>query len=294
MKTAKFVAVCAAIGMGVTLVAESQQVTVAPSQGAGGSYSVSLQGKVVKGMPYSAEVENESVQTLSDGNKIVRKTTGRIYRDVEGRTRKEDDRPGYPSAVTISDPLAKLSWTLIPGTKTARETPTALPGTYSIRQADGTETRAAGVGGTRAIAGGGGGGTGGAISGGGAGGTRMVAPTPMPAQAGGGTMTRRSSNTVEENLPNKSIENLLCTGIRRTTTIPAGQIGNEQAIKIVSEEWTSIDLQVLVLTDLTDPRTGRSTYKLLNVRRTEPDATLFKVPADYTITRGVTRGGDEK
>jgi hypothetical protein len=98
----------------------------------------------------------------------------------------------------------------------------------------------------------------------------------------------------EEQLPNKSIENLLCTGVRRTTTIPKGAIGNEQPIKIVSEEWTSIDLQVLVLTDLNDPRSGRSTYKLLNVRRADPDLMLFRVPSDYTITRGAGgrgRGG---
>ena len=61
---------------------------------------------------------------------------------------------------------------------------------------------------------------------------------------------------VEEPLPNRTIEGVVASGIRRTTTIPQGAIGNEQPIKTVSEEWTSVDLQVLVLTDVNDPRTG--------------------------------------
>jgi hypothetical protein len=86
------------------------------------------------------------------------------------------------------------------------------------------------------------------------------------------------------------IEGVIASGVRRTTTINKGVIGNEQPIKIVSEEWTSPELQVLVMTDHTDPRTGRSTYRLLNIRRLDPDPTLFQVPPDYTIQRG-GRGG---
>jgi RNA polymerase sigma factor (sigma-70 family) len=82
-----------------------------------------------------------------------------------------------------------------------------------------------------------------------------------------------------------------------TTTIEKGAIGNEQPIKIVSEEWRSPELQILVLTDLNDPRAGRSTYRLLKISRLEPDAALFQIPADYTISRlpaggrGRGRGG---
>ena len=87
------------------------------------------------------------------------------------------------------------------------------------------------------------------------------------------------------------IENVLASGVRRTTTIDKGVIGNEQPIKIVSEEWTSPELQVLVMTDHSDPRTGHSTYRLLNIRRLDPDPSLFQVPADYTIQRPGVRGG---
>ena len=115
----------------------------------------------------------------------------------------------------------------------------------------------------------------------------------LRARAGRGGAS--DGDTLEEKLPDRNIEGVLATGVRRTTTIAKGAIGNEQPIKIVSEEWTSPELQILVLTDYTDPRTGRSTYRLLKISRLEPDAALFQVPADYTVQRltgkGRGRGG---
>jgi hypothetical protein len=72
-------------------------------------------------------------------------------------------------------------------------------------------------------------------------------------------------------------------GSPRDETIAAGAIGNEWPITIVSEEWTSPDLQVLVLTDRKDPRAGDSSYKLQRIVRGEPSATLFQVPSDYEV-----------
>jgi DNA-directed RNA polymerase specialized sigma24 family protein len=44
------------------------------------------------------------------------------------------------------------------------------------------------------------------------------------------------------------------------------------------------DLQILVMTDRTDPRVGHSTYWLLKIVRSDPDPALFQVPADYTVS----------
>ena len=89
--------------------------------------------------------------------------------------------------------------------------------------------------------------------------------------------------SVREDLGTSTIEGLPATGTRTTTTIAAGAIGNVQPIKIVSEEWFSPDLQVLVLTKHNDPRSGETVYRLLNVVRAEPDPSLFAVPADEPI-----------
>lgn len=90
-------------------------------------------------------------------------------------------------------------------------------------------------------------------------------------------------NFKTESLGTQVIGGVAATGTRRTKTIPAGQIGNERAIDIVSETWYSEDLQVVVMSKHSDPRSGETTYTLNNIQRAEPDVSLFTVPADYTV-----------
>ena len=96
-------------------------------------------------------------------------------------------------------------------------------------------------------------------------------------------------NVNKEDLGTKVVEGVAATGTRITTTIPAGAIGNEQPILIVSEQWSSPELKVLVMTKHNDPRTGETTYRLTNIVQTESARSLFEVPADYTITESVIR-----
>jgi len=88
---------------------------------------------------------------------------------------------------------------------------------------------------------------------------------------------------VKDQLGKQIIEGVEAEGTRTTVTIPAGEIGNERPIEIVSERWYSPELQLVVMTRHSDPRFGETTYKLTNINRTEPAKTLFEVPADYTI-----------
>lgn len=66
-------------------------------------------------------------------------------------------------------------------------------------------------------------------------------------------------------------------------TYPAGSMGNDGPITVVSEDWFSAELKVSVLSKSSDPRSGESTMKLTNLSQAEPDASLFQVPGDYTI-----------
>ena len=66
--------------------------------------------------------------------------------------------------------------------------------------------------------------------------------------------------------------------MRTTHTIPAGEIGNEKPIVIVTEVWTSPDLKTVVYSKRSDPRMGEQIFKLTNITRAEPDASLFTVP----------------
>jgi hypothetical protein len=269
-----------------TSVAERRAVELqaaAQGGGRGGAFArVPLEAKVVKGAPYSAEVVTESVQVLSDGNRIVRRTTGRVYRDGQGRTRREDDlQPGQVVGISIIDPVGQVAYSLDTQSKTAWKTPSAAGAVLmnklsqaSVEDPAELERRrqveaAMVVDAKRQEA---------AV----ASPTRMPPPPPpAPTPVIGRAYTAWDEKT--EVLPARSIEGVMAEGKRTTRTIPAGAIGNEQPIVSVTEEWRSPELQVLVMTRTADPRTGESVYKLQNIVRAEPNISWFEVPADYTI-----------
>lgn len=267
--------------------------------------AMAVQSRITTGAPYSAEAVTESHQVLADGNRIARKTVTRIYRDGDGRTRREelDPQTGVVRTVTISDPIAHSTYTLVPANRIA----------YQARVLIATPAGAGGFG--LEVARSGGGGTGGATdvrqrssadAAGHSGASVSPVPPPPPPPPGpvgiaegqapplplpppmGGTLVRSrvsgdNSQTTSEDLGQEMIEGVLATGQRTTTVIPAGAIGNAQPIQIVSEQWMSPDLKVLVLTKHSDPRAAATTYRLSNIVRAEPDRSLFVVPPDYTV-----------
>jgi hypothetical protein len=275
---------------------------------------VTVESRITRGAPYSADAVSETVQVLADGNRIARKTVTRIYRDSEGRIRREQlDANGEVTSVSISDPVAESQYVLDPATRTAHRNgviiatsrgfaaatvPAGSAGTViATRTPDGgarVESRdaeaghkaraegAAGVaaGGVRSAGGGGrGGGTAGVMA--------------YPAETAGALMRVPGSSSLnKEDLGQQVIEGVAATGTRSTTTIPAGAIGNAQPIEIVAEQWFSDELKLLVLTRHSDPRSGETTYRLTNVVQAEQQRSLFEVPSDYTLRDSVIRRQD--
>ena len=231
-----------------------------------------IEAKVVKGAPFSADIVTESIQTLADGNRIVQRSSTRMYRDGEGRVRREEVRGSESPFISITDPVSGLSYSLDPDNRVARQTPnmagfrmlelekavhelsmrvpTAAADKLKVLAAPQQELE-------RRIE------------------EVQIARAPL--------QTRVPEQVKVEQLPARDIEGVRAEGTRRTTTIAAGAIGNELPIEIVSEEWTSPDLNILVMTDRRDPRLGTSTYRLENIIRAEPDRYLFEVPSDYTL-----------
>jgi hypothetical protein len=274
------------------------QVSPSPPVVVGG-----FETRTTTGRPYSADAVTETTQVLSDGNRIERHTMTRIYRDGQGRTRRENFGSGTTAlSISISDPVSRTNYTLNPVTRTAFQSggagnwsiisPTIVGGTIS---GGGGVTAVPGGSGGRARGGGGGaggdvGGTGAASRGSG-GATETTAPAAVARGGGGGggfgggrgAAPAANQNTTKEDLGQQTIEGVAAKGTRTTTVIPAGSIGNLQDIKIVSEQWFSDDLQALVLTRHNDPRSGETIYRLRNIVRAEPDASLFTLPADYTL-----------
>jgi hypothetical protein len=95
-----------------------------------------------------------------------------------------------------------------------------------------------------------------------------------------------NENVTTTSLGTQTINGVTASGTRVTRTIPAGAIGNQKPIVITVERWYSEDLQTPVMTKRSDPRTGETVTQLTNVQRQEPAASLFQVPADYTVTTG--------
>ena len=94
-----------------------------------------------------------------------------------------------------------------------------------------------------------------------------------------------------ENLGTQTINGVVATGTRTTQTIPVGAIGNLQQIQIVREVWISQDLKVPVMIKTSDPRFGDTVMQLANIVQANPDASLFQVPAGYTVENAPDRFG---
>jgi hypothetical protein len=251
---------------------EASNTVVYKSQG---MVSISAQSATVQGAPYSATVTNESIQTLADGNRIVQTSTGTTARDAQGRSRQDTALPAIgnlsaanaPHLVFIQDPVAQVSYVLNLTDKTAQKLPMpppnaagsaapAVANAFYIQSGGGPSTAAA----------------------------PMPMPPPMALQR---TIVASDQDQVAtEDLGSQTMEGIVVNGTRTTRTIPAGEIGNDKPISIVTEVWTSPDLKTVISSKRNDPRMGEQTFQLTNVVRAEPDPSLFTVPSDFKIIDG--------
>jgi hypothetical protein len=231
------------------------------------------------GKPYSGEQVSEHSQTLADGTNIVQ-TLGRVvtYRDSEGRIRNEryfvPPMQGVvvpPPNIEIIDPVAHYHYMLdqrnhvarrmvwppsvrrgstAPPSQSATATAWFFPGPSTTGSFSTTQTNTTGQ-----------------------------SPTISKAMS-----DRPHPEHNRESLGTQIMEGLTVEGTRTTTTYPAGLMGNDRPITTVMETWVSPDLKVTVLSKNSDPRNGEQTTKLINISQSEPDPSLFQVPADYTVT----------
>ena len=269
------------------------------------STEMSLNGKVVKGAPYSAEAVTEFTQTLADGNRIVRKNSATVYRDSEGRTRRDQTLGaigGFPTGgessqtFFINDPVAKTNYVLDPRTRTARKLP-SIPFVGRAPHFRGEDAAKhlppPPPGEVHEF-------------------RMQVTPPPAPgapaAPAAGHARVMIDGHAgaagkhdavpfvkvlgapQKESLGQRTVEGVEAEGTRITHTIAAGEIGNEQPINIVSESWYSPELQTIVMSRHSDPRVGETVYRLTNINRAEPARTLFEIPSDYTVKEMGGRG----
>ena len=219
-------------------------------------------------------------------------SSGNTARDSQGRTRQDFALPAIgnlsaaeaPRLVFIQDPVAQTSYTLNLTDKTAQKIPMppSAPGGGFSESGVSTFSVQAGA----------------AVADVGPGGPEhtMAFQKPVPADVPLQTMTfaklvpaDEHAQLTTEDLGTQTIEGVVVNGTRTTRTIPAGQIGNDRPIVITTEVWTSPDLKTIISSKRGDPRMGEQTFKLTNLVRTEPDASLFAPPADFKILDGPQR-----
>jgi TonB family protein len=376
--------------------------------GVGGNFSfasseMSFDGKVVKGAPYSAEAVTEVIQTLGDGNRIVRRSSTQIYRDSEGRTRREQNMTAIGPFVTadqsaqriyINDPVESVNYILDPRAQTAQKMalstiratrPMMAPSVSAGRVSGGGVGGGAVTGSQIRVSGGvlqgsatnrvqpayppiakAAGASGSvqvevtlneagrvveaqvvsghpllreaalaaarqwefkpiqvsgnpvkaqglltfnfALEGASEPATAAIAMTSATAIAGTAVAPAAVLSTThpngarmriesrKEELGKQIIEGVEAEGTRTIATIPAGAVGNERPIDIISERWYSAELQTVVMSRHLDPRSGETIYRLTNISRIEQPANLFQVPTDYTIrdTQTMRRQAEEQ
>jgi hypothetical protein len=276
----------------------------------------------VKNAPYSAQMVTERQQNLSDGNQIADRQTTMAYRDSAGRTRHEVvDAKGELKVITIQDPVAGATWILKPqdrtATKIARPAEAArkavaearakveqmrkdgtLPAVERRKLEDGKEeiivkrvvradaearheiqenvrvqvSKALEANGTA---------------------LRDIQTRLAPLTAGAFGDMKWASKATTKDLGTRDFNGIKAEGKLRSYEIPAGEIGNRNAIVVSDETWYSPDLQVTVYTRHSDPRSGDTVFRLDNLKREEPAASLFSVPSDYTVKDPLAKLGEK-
>jgi hypothetical protein len=283
------------------IVGNAQDILLKPAPSPGTKSSARLvlaDAKAVKNKPFSAEGVSETIQVLVDGNRITRSTTVRMFRDSEGRFRREGSGGtggigssffgSFPLSlnlsksdmVTIIDPVNSVRYTLDTSKKTVRRYD--VPKTFELAKTLNknlekntqkitelklrqklVEKRQTEINELK---------------------TNTRENPDVVIVEGLGTLNRLLPKS--ESLGTKIMEGLEVEGTRTVKTIKAGAIGNDLPIEITYEKWFSKDLDMIVYSRKYDPRYGEQIYRLVNIDRSEPDSLLFTVPADYKIVDG--------
>lgn len=220
---------------------------------------------VVKDAAFSAESVTEHIQTLSDGNRLTRKSTAHIYRDAAGRTRREHElnRRGTVNPngeagqlIVINDPIGRVNYVIETQTGVARKMELPPPRVMEALE------RARGGNAPFSV---------------------LMPTSAAHRRMREGDDALKPAEPVKEKLPAQVIEGVLAEGTRTSLTIPAGEFDNDQPLVISHEEWYAPELHMIVLMKHNDPRFGETTFRLTNIIRSEPAAELFKLSPDYRV-----------
>ena len=199
------------------------------------------------GAPYSGKQTTIKTQTLTDGSTTTETSVELIWRDAEGRTRREiihhtDSGEEYRSVI-ITDPVGGvyLKWTV--GLPSARKLMHIWPGAQHV-----------------------------------------TAPVPaVPRSAASPGPTTAPPGYEREILTPQEINGVYAEGSRWVRSIRLTEESSKRAIEVSNELWISPDLRIIVRHLHDDPRSGREDTEVTEVVRGDPDPSLFQAPQGYEV-----------
>lgn len=219
-----------------------------------------LDDRLVKNQPVAAVFESETVRLQPNGASLTTRLVTRIYRDSDGRTRREQvtlpsgataPSPNATASVTIYDPVAGFSYSINQTARTAfryKLPPTlpqgtgfndSVPRTVELLRNDDLQT--------------------------------------------GLVRKYRLEQPRVEVLGRQQIAGVEADGRRLKFKIPAGALGNDSEVESTHEIWIARDLRMLVKSSTRNPVIGEHNLRLSSLTRAEQPIGLFEVPSDYTI-----------
>jgi len=217
--------------------------------------------RVITGAPFVADSSTEFVQTAADGSHVKHTSTAAVARDSRGRTRYSQNLSvllsGEPRSITIiRDPGAGVRYLIDSNEKVARrETIPAAAAGGSSRAASAWTARDAAI--------------------------RIARQSIVSLLSAHGAV---AGHVVVTSLGERDIEGLAASGANARLELPSGTIGNEKPLTFTSEAWFSKDLEIVVMSKVSDPVQGETIFQLKQIRRVEPSSDLFEIPSGYRVS----------
>ena len=201
------------------------------------------------GAPYSGKETTVKTQTLTDGSKTTTTSVEYIWRDAEGRTRRDlirhDDSGEQFRDVIITDPVGGVYLKWVEGNPSASQVVSVWPVTRAQRMTAPTSS---------------------------------APPTPSNPSAMASTPNYR-----REALTPQYMNGVYSEGTRSTQTIHLEGESSNRVIEVTNELWISPDLRIIVRHLHDDPRSGRVITDVTDVVRGDSEPTLFQPPAGYDV-----------
>jgi len=200
------------------------------------------------GAPFTLTLETEWAKTLSDGGTVTYVNKRRIARDAAGRIYQE-----RWALVPKNDPRVKSMMTVI---QIADPEAGTLYNCFLVVKTSTCELLKY---------------------------TGSTAKIYKPASPPSGPLPNNQGIVVHQDLGSQILAGVSADGVRDVTTYNPGVFGNDRKVTIEREFWYSEHLGLNLLSIRDDPRIGKQIFTVTSVDPTEPDPSLFALPAGFKV-----------